>query len=85
MLSLKCYTKEAITLAHAELQNVFSFFWFCLHAMFGIQTVHHYIKGFLQFILWLLMHGVLTQLEMLTLKSCSQESELNVERCKAQA
>lgn len=73
MLSLKCYVKEAVTLAHTELQNVvcFSFLFTC------------YVWNSNCASLWLLMHGVLTQLKMLILKSCSRE--LRVKYCKAQA
>lgn len=78
MLSLNCYTKEAVILPYAELQNV-SFFSFIGKKMevssrvvFEIQTMHHYIKGFLHFELWLLTYGVvLTKLEMLILMSWS--------------
>lgn len=39
-----------------------------LHAMFVIQTVHHYIKVFICSVLGLLMYGgLLTKLEMLVL------------------
>lgn len=88
-MSLKCYTKEAVTLAYAELQNVVLFLYqkkmeVSSCAMFEMQTVPHYIKGFLCFILWLLMYAVvLTKLEMLILTSCSGGSQ--VKRCKAQA
>lgn len=39
-----------------------------LHAMFKIQTVHHYIKVFIHSLLRLLMYGgLLTELELLIL------------------
>lgn len=55
---LKCYTRqEAVMLTSAE-----------LHAMFKIQTVHHYIKVFIHSLLRLLMYGgLLTELELLIL------------------
>jgi len=77
-LSLKGDTREAVILAYAELQNAFFFFPYqkkpevSLHGMFEIQTVDHYIKGFLRFVLWLLVYGVvLMKLELLVVTTCS--------------
>lgn len=55
-----------------------------LHAVFEIRSAHCCIKGFLCFVLWLLVcRVVLTGLEMLILTGCSVGSR--IKRCKAQA